>query len=93
VTTVPAIAIDAAHPGNTGARSERQIRGRAFDHFAHDLMTGNELRSKRWQISLHDVQVSATNAASNYAKKDMSGGKLGTGNILDLKERRRECRF
>jgi hypothetical protein len=68
VTTVPAIAIDAAHPGNTGTRPERQIRGRAFDYLAHDLMTGNELVSKRRQISFHDVQVGATNAASNHAK-------------------------
>jgi hypothetical protein len=56
-------------------------------------MTGNELGSKRRQISLHDVQVGATNAASHHAKQNTSGGKLGTRNILDLKERSGRCRF
>jgi hypothetical protein len=82
--TVPAIAIYASHPGNTDARSERHLRSRAFDHFPHDLMTRNELRSKRRQISFHDVQVSAAYSTSNDPKQDMSGFKLWTGNILDL---------
>jgi len=47
VMTVPAIAIYAAHPRDTDTRSERQLRGRAFDHFPHDLMARDELRSKR----------------------------------------------
>jgi hypothetical protein len=87
VMTVPAIAIDTAHPGNADPRSERQLRGRAFDHFPDDLMTGYELRSKRRQISFNDVQVSATDSAGNHPKQNMSGCELWTGDILNIKER------
>ena len=89
VMTVPAIAIDAAHPGNADPRSERQLRGRAFDHFAHDLMTGNELRSEWRQISFNDVQVSATDSAGNHPQQNMSGFELWTGDVLNIKERSR----
>jgi hypothetical protein len=41
VMAVPAIAIDAAHPGNADARSHWQLWGRAFNYFSHDLMAGN----------------------------------------------------
>ena len=47
VMTVPAITIHAAHPGDTDTRSERHLRGRAFDYFADDLMARNELRPNR----------------------------------------------
>jgi hypothetical protein len=55
------------------------------------LMAGNELRSDRRQISFNDVQVGTANPASNHPKQNMSGCKLWTGNILDLKERSRRC--
>jgi hypothetical protein len=86
---VPAIAIDTAHPGNADPRSERQLRGRAFDHFPDDLMTGNESRPQRRQISFNDVQVSATDSAGNHPKQNMSGCELWTGDILNIKERSR----
>jgi hypothetical protein len=65
VMAVPAIAIDAAHPGNADARSHWQLQGRAFDYFSHDLMAGNQARSKRWKISFNDVKVSPTHSASD----------------------------
>ena len=65
VMAVPAIAIDAAHPGNADTRSQRQFLGRAFDYFSHDLMAGNEARSKRRKISFDDMKVSTTDSASD----------------------------
>jgi hypothetical protein len=62
---VPAIAIDATHPGNADTRSHWQLLGRAFDYFSHDLMAGNKARSKRRKISFDDVKVSATHSASD----------------------------
>jgi hypothetical protein len=66
--TVPAIAIDASHPGNTDTRSQRQLRGRAFDHFPHDLMARNESRSNGRQISFYDVQIRTAHSASDDPK-------------------------
>jgi hypothetical protein len=82
----PAIAIDAANPGNAGTRSKRQIGCRAVNNFAHDLMPRNELRPNCRQILFDDMQVSATNPAGNYPKQDISGPNLRAWNILDLKK-------
>jgi hypothetical protein len=65
VMAVPAVAIDATHPGNADTRSQRQLLGRAFDYFSYDLMAGNKTRSKRRKISLDDVKVSTTHSASD----------------------------
>jgi len=49
VAAVPAVAIDAAHPGNADARAGRELAGQqigrgAFDDFADDLVAGDETR-------------------------------------------------
>ena len=87
VMAVPAIAIDAAHPGNADTRSQRQFMGRAFDYFSYDLMAGNEARPKRRKISFDDVKVSATHSASDDPQQHMSRFELWTRNIFDMKER------
>jgi hypothetical protein len=89
---IPAIAVHASHPRDADARSERELRCGTFQYLPHDLMTRNELRFKRRELSFHDVQVRATNAASNDAKQNMSGAKLGTGNFSNLKKRSRRVR-
>ncbi len=91
VMAVPAITIDAAHPRNTGSRSHRQLCCRTFDYLSHDLMTRNELRSKRRQIFFYDVQVSPTHSACDDPKQKMPGFELWTWDILDVKERSRRC--
>jgi hypothetical protein len=55
MTAVPALAIHAAHPGNTDSRSQRQLRCLAVNHLSDDLMAWDELRSNRRQVSFHDV--------------------------------------
>jgi len=92
VIAVPAIAVHASQPRNADTRSERELRCGAFEYLPHDLMTRNELRFKRRELSFHDVQVRATNAASNDAKQNMSGAKLWTGNFGNLKKRSRRVR-
>jgi hypothetical protein len=84
---VPAIAIDAAHPRNADARSQRQFRGRTFDYFSDDLMARNQARSKRRKISFHDVKVSATDSAGDHPQQNMSRLELWTGNIFGMKKR------
>jgi len=86
MAAIPAITIHAAHPGNTDTRSQRQFRGRALDHFAHDLMARNELRPKRGQICFHDVQIGTTHSARDDPKQDMTSFKLWTRQILDMKK-------
>jgi hypothetical protein len=88
MTAVPAIAVHATHPGNADSRSERQICGCAFDYLSHDLVARNELRSKRRQISFNDMQIGATDAASNDFEQNMPSFKVGPGSVRDLKELR-----
>jgi hypothetical protein len=66
--------------------SERQFRCRAFDHLPHDLMTWNELRPNRQQISFYDVQIRTTHSAGHDPKQNMPSFKLWTGHVLDMKE-------
>jgi hypothetical protein len=83
---VPAVVIDAAHPGNADARSHWQLLGRAFDYFSHDLMAGNKARSKRRKISFDDMKVSPAHSASDDPQQHMSRFELRTGNVFDMKE-------
>ena len=83
VAAKPAIAIHAAHPGNTDARFQRQFRRRAFHHFSHDLVTGNEPRFQRRQIFFHDVQIGAANSTSDYLEQQVSGRRLWTRHVFD----------
>lgn len=86
VMAVPAIAIDAAHPGNADARSHWQLLGRAFDYFSHDLMAGNKARSKPREVSFDDMKVSPTHSASDDPQQHMSHLELWTRNVFDMKE-------
>ena len=91
VIAVPAIAVDAAHPGNADARSHWQFVGRAVDYFSDDLMARNKTWPKRWKISFDDVKVSPTHSACDDPKQKMPGFELWTWDILDVKERSRRC--
>jgi hypothetical protein len=87
VIAVPAIAVDAAHPGNADARSHWQFVGRAVDYFSDDLMARNKTWPKRWKISFDDVKVSPTHSASDDPQQHVSHFEPWTRNIFDLKER------
>jgi hypothetical protein len=84
VTTEPAIAVDAAHPGNADARSDRQVRGRALDDFSDDLMTRGKPRPQRRQIPFDDMQVGATNSASQHSQQHMPGFDFRTRDIFEV---------
>jgi hypothetical protein len=64
-TAIRAIAIDATHPRNADTASRRQLQGRAFDYFSHDLMARSQAGTKRRKISFNDVKVSATHSAGD----------------------------
>jgi hypothetical protein len=85
MTAVPAITVDAAHPGNAYPRAQRQRGRSAIDDLAHDLMTRNQLRQNRRQVSFNDVQVRAADAASNDPNQDVVGLELGARDLHDLK--------
>jgi len=91
VTAVPAISVDAAHPGDPDPRSQRQLRGRAFDYLSYDLVAGNEPWLNRRQISLNNVQVGTTDPAGNYPKQHISGLELGARDVHDLQEGSGRC--
>src|SRR5271169_2586533 len=83
VAAIPAIAIHAAHPGNSHARSDWRFLTLACDDFADDLVTRNQLRPKRRQVTFDDVQIRATHATGEDAKQQMSRDKLRARNIFD----------
>ena len=68
MTAIPAIAVDAAHPGDTHACPEWQLGGRAIHDLADNLMTGYEPRLERGQIAFDDMQVGAADSAGHDAK-------------------------
>jgi hypothetical protein len=79
------IAIDTAHPGNTDARSERQLSGRSVHNITHDLVAWNELPLARRQLAFSDVQVGAADSAGSNPKKKLTGCKLRLGSLFDTK--------
>ena len=83
VRAEPAIAIDAAHPGDTNASSDGQIGGSAFCHFADNLMAGNNARLDGREIAFDDVEIGAANAAGKDFEQDVSGLGLRPRDILD----------
>jgi hypothetical protein len=64
--------------------SRRQLSCCACDDLADDLMTWNELRLQRREISFNDVQVGTTNPAGNDAKRYVPRlhRRTGTSRIL-----------
>jgi hypothetical protein len=73
VAAVPAIAVHPSHPGDADARSDRQIRGGAFHHFTHDLMTGDDARLDGRQIALDDVEIGAADATAMTLRSTSPG--------------------
>jgi hypothetical protein len=86
VSAIPAITVHTTHPGNTDSRSRRQLSCCAFDDLSDDLMTGNELRLQRREISFDDVQIGTTNPASNDAKQHVPRLQRRTGHVPDLQK-------
>jgi hypothetical protein len=87
VAAIPAIAIHAAHPGDAYSRSHRQLGSCTLDHLSDNLVAGHELLFDLRQVALNDVQVCATDPASNHTEQDMPGFKLWPWNFLQLEER------
>jgi hypothetical protein len=74
VTAVRTTTICPANPGNTDPRALSQFL--ACDHFADDLVTGNDSRLSLRKLSLNDVKISAANAASKDPQKNVPGLRL-----------------
>jgi hypothetical protein len=87
VAAVPAAPIHAADPGDTGPASQRQLCGRAPGYFAHDLVTGDELRPNRRQISFGNVEVSPANPARKDPQQHVASLQLRAGDLLNLNKR------
>jgi hypothetical protein len=82
---IRAIPVYTTHPGNTGARAERQCGACAFNYFPDDLMPGNEFLSERRKVSFSDMQVSAANTAGQHTEDHIPFYKFGTWDVLDKK--------
>jgi len=65
IAAEPAISVNPAHPGDADARPDRQIRGCAFYHLADDLMTRDDARLYRREVTFDDVAVGAADPAGN----------------------------
>jgi len=88
VTAIPAITVCSAHPGNSHARSDWRFLTLACDDFADDLVTRNQLRPKRRQVTFDDVQIRATHATGEDAKQQMSRDKLRDDDSLFLYQKK-----
>jgi hypothetical protein len=88
VAAVPAISINAADPGDSGAASQRQLGCRAADYLADDLVAWNELRAQRRQISFRNMKVSAADSAGQHAQQHVARLQWGTGHLPDLEHGR-----
>jgi hypothetical protein len=86
VVTVPATPIHTADPGDSGPAFQRQLCSRTAGHFTHNLVTGNEPRANRRQISFGNVQVGPANATRKNSQQQIAGLRFRTGNLLNLKE-------
>ena len=81
----PAIAVDAADPGDADARAGGQGCGCAFDDFADDLMAGDDARVEGLEIALDDVEISAADAAGDDFEQHFAGLRLRARDIFDAK--------
>jgi hypothetical protein len=93
VAAEPAIAVHAAHPGDAHARSDGQVRGCAFHHFADDLMAGNNARPDGRQIAFDDVEIGAADATGDDFEQYLSGLRLRPGNVLNREPASGSLRF
>jgi len=69
---VRAISIDPANPGNTHARTERQLGRSALHNVPDDLVARNERVLARRQFAFHDVQIRTADAASAHPKQNLT---------------------
>ncbi len=83
VAAEPAIAVDAADPGDADARACGEHRGCAFDNFADDLMAGDDAWMERREIALDDVEVSAADAAGEDLEEQFAGLRLRARDVFD----------
>ncbi len=85
VTAEPAIAVNAADPGDAGARADGQVCGCAFNDFADDLMAGDDARVEGRKIALDDVEIGAADAAGDDFEENFAGLRLGARDVFDGK--------
>src|ERR1700678_3922769 len=69
--TEPAMSVDPAHPRNADAGPQRQLRRRASNHFAHNLVPRNQISFQRRQIAFHNMQIRPANAARRNAQHQL----------------------
>ena len=86
VLAIPAVPIDATHPGDAHPRSEGEAKRCAIPDLTNDLMTRNDPRKERRQVAFGDMQVGTADAASEHTDDDMAFQKVRAGNIDDLDE-------
>jgi hypothetical protein len=81
----PAVAIGAAHPGDTHARSYRHCVGSPFHYFSNDLVSWDQVSPEHRQIAFDNVEVGTTDTARDHPQQNMSRLKLRARNILNTK--------
>jgi hypothetical protein len=79
----PAIAVDAADPGDADARADGERGGSTLDHLADDLMAGNDARLQRLEIAFDDVEIGAADAAGEDFEQDFAGLWLRARDVFE----------
>ena len=85
VTAKPAVAVDAADPGDADAHADGRGCGCAFNDFADNLMAGDDARMEGRKVALDDVEIGAADAAGDDFEEDFARLRLGTGDFFDGK--------
>ena len=57
------------------------------DDFAYDLVSGNDARIARRELTFYDAQVGPANAAGEHTQQNVSGLGIGSWNLFDLERR------
>ena len=71
---IPAGPVDASDPGNSDARTHRNLRRRAVDDLTHDLMTGDQFPAQGRKFAFNDMQISSADAAGPHSQEHLPSG-------------------
>ena len=84
-TAIWAGSVYTADPGNTDARTERQLGGSTVDNIPHNLVPGYKRLFSRRQLAFYDVEIGTADSAGANPKKDLPRCGLRRASLFNVK--------
>jgi hypothetical protein len=80
---VPALAAGESEPGDAGAFAGGESRGARAQriHLPDDLVAGDDVGTKRWELSFADVEVGSADGAGLDSEADLVRAGNGSGDV------------